>query len=120
MRTTAAVTAVVAGLALGALTVPAAAGEPQDHADHGHLLLLGVEVLPGSFPPVPSDIRSCVDLAAGQAVPRSEVLHVDFDGGRFTARTGNVIVPVWPYATQDGLTIPWHDCAEFTALFGLD
>jgi hypothetical protein len=98
----------------------AAAAEPGDRADHGHILLLDVEVDPNSFPPRPTSVRACIDLAGGRAAPRSDHLHVDFDGGTFTANTGHVIVPVWPYEPLPGQPVPWRDCAEFLAMVGLD
>jgi hypothetical protein len=117
--------AIAAAAGLAALTSLAAAGgsaaaaEPGETADHGHILLLDVEVEPNSFPPRPTSVRACLDLAAGQPVPRSDHLHVDFDGGSFTERTGHVIVPVWPYEPLPGQPVPWRDCAEFLAMLGL-
>jgi hypothetical protein len=117
--------AIAAAAGLAALTSLAAAGgsaaaaEPGETADHGHILLLDVEVEPNSFPPRPTSVRACIDLAGGRAAPRSDHLHVDYDGGTFTANTGHVIVPVWPYTTPDGQIVPFHDCAEFLAMVGL-
>lgn len=112
-------TGVATLVTVAALAAPAAAAQPDDHADHGHILVLGVETIPGTNPPFPTAIRGCVDLAAGQAVPRSDQLHVDYDGGSFTERSGNIIIPTYPCKAPNGMTVPWRDCADFVAFFGL-
>ena len=114
----------VATMAAAALTLttaaPAIAGPP-DRADHGHILVIGIETQPGIFPPLPITARACIDLAGSQAVPNvahEAHLHTGFDGGEFRARTGNIVIPTWPYEAQ-GQTVPWHNCDDFMAMFGL-
>ncbi len=112
---------VLALVAAMSLMATAATAAPAERHEHGHILLLDVETDPDSFPPRPISIRACIDLAAGQPVPTQahhDVFHVDFDGGDFSARTGHVVVPTYPYSVG-GQTVPWHDCEDFTAMFGL-
>ena len=114
-------TASAAALAV-ALSASGAGAAPGDRSDHGHLLLLDVEVAPGSFPPIPTSVRACIELAAGQPVPQTahhDQLHVDFDGGDFTARTGHVVVPTFPYAAPGRPAVPWSSCEDFMTFFGL-
>jgi hypothetical protein len=112
----------LAALGLG-LGIPPATAGPPEQIDHGHILLLHVQTVPGTNPPVPSSVAGCVDLAAGQAVGpagRDDPRHVDFDGGWFTARTTHVVVPTYPYVDPNGQTVPWQDCDEFLTFVGLD
>jgi hypothetical protein len=121
-RLTRATLATLLGSGLAVLPAVASAS-PAGDAGHGHILVLGVEVLPGSFPPVAVAARGCVDLAAGQSLPTSshhDHLHVGPDGGEFTARTGNIVIPTAPYAPPGGDPVPWGSCADFLAFFGLD
>lgn len=122
--------AALATVGLGLGTSTAAAGPPQP-ADHGHILLLDVQTVPGSNPPVPTSVRKCVDLAAGQpvgTVGRDDPRHIDFDGGWFTARSTHVVVPTYPYAppilpdgspNDAGEQVPWHNCDDFLSMFGI-
>ena len=115
--------ALVAGGLVGALIAPGAASGAPERSDHGHMLVLGVEVAPGSFPPVPVSVRGCVDLAAGARIPavaNHDQRHEGFDGGEFTARTGNIVIPTYPFQAPDGHVVPWRDCDDFLAFFGLD
>ena len=110
----------LAALGLG---IPPAAAGPPEQVDHGHILLLHVQTVPGTTPPVPSSVSGCVDLAAGQPVRpagRDDHRHVDYDGGGFTARTTHVVVPTYPYVAPNGETVPWRDCDDFLTFFGLD
>lgn len=115
IRTTAA-----AAVALTLAAAPVAA-DPPDRADHGHILVLDIESLPGSFPPVPIAARGCIDLANNRAVPQAaheDHLHSDFDGGEFRERTGHIVIPTYPYEVL-GQTVPWRDCDDFMTMFGL-
>ncbi len=117
----------IAALAAGSLAVPVlaaspAVAKPAEYADHGHILVLDVEVAPGIFPPVPTSVGGCVDLANGRALPRNaheDHRHEAFTGGQFTARTGHIVIPTAPYADGPGSVVPWSDCADFLDYFGL-
>ena len=107
-------------LALTLAGAPVAA-EPSARSDHGHILVLDIESLPGSFPPLPVSARTCIDLAGNRAVPETahhDHLHAGFDGGDFRERTGHIVIPTWPFQVL-GQTVPWHDCDDFMTMFGL-
>lgn len=107
-----------------ALGVAALSGTAQaELPEHGHVMLIGVEVEPNSFPPVPVSVRNCVDLAAGQALPL-HVQHAHMHFGTvnevFEAHTKNVVVPVAPFPNPFGPgEVPWTDCASLLEFFGL-
>lgn len=106
-------------MAWGSVAVAA----PAEHADHGHILVLAVDVVPGTFPPVPMSAGGCIDLANGRPVPETahhDQLHAGLDGGDFTARTGHIVIPTFPYVTPTGETVPWKNCDEFLAFFGIE
>lgn len=117
----------IAALAAGSLVAlglaaPPAVAEPPEYADHGHILVLDVVVAPGTFPPVPTSVGGCVDLANGRVLPRNaheDQRHEGFTGGEFTARTGHIVIPTAPYADGPGSVVPWSDCADFLEHFGL-
>lgn len=107
-----------------ALGVAAFGGTAQGELpEHGHVMLVGVEVIPGSFPPVPSSVRNCVDLAANQALPlhvHHSHLHFGNVNEVFAAHTSNVVVPVAPFPDPFGPgEVPWSDCASLLDFFGL-
>lgn len=113
---------VITGALTGSLIAPIGVSGSAERSDHGHILVLGVVVEPGTFPPVPTAARGCIDLAAGQPVPavaHHDRRHEGLDGGIFTSRTGNIVIPTYPYETPGGF-VPWHDCDGFLAFFGLD
>lgn len=91
--------------------------------EHGHVMLVGVKVEPGSFPPRPSSVRNCVDLAANQALPlhvHHSHLHFGNVNEVFAAHTSNVVVPVAPFPDPFGPgEMPWSDCASLLDFFGL-
>jgi hypothetical protein len=111
-------------LAAVALGVAAFGGTAQaELPEHGHVMLVGVEVIPGSFPPAPSSVRNCVDLAANQALPL-HVQHAHMHFGTvnevFEAHTNNVVIPVAPFPDPFGPgEVPWTDCASLLDFFGL-
>ena len=111
-------------LAAVALLVAALGGTAQaDLPEHGHVMLVGVEVIPGSFPPVPSSVRNCVDLAANQPLPlhvQHAHMHVGTVNEVFAAHTKNVVIPVAPFPDPFGPgEVPWSDCASLLDFFGL-
>lgn len=70
---------------------------------HGHILLLGLDG---------DDVRHCVDLAAGRALPLNahhDRVHVG-RAGRALARAGHAVAPTAPLT-------PWDDCAGLFAYF---
>lgn len=70
---------------------------------------------------MPISARRCIDLADNQPVPRvahHDQRHTGPDGGVFTARTGHIVIPTWPYEAF-GEAVPWHDCDDFMTMFGL-
>lgn len=114
-------------LAAVALGAAAFGGTAQaELPEHGHVMLVGVEVIPGSFPPVPSSVRNCVDLAAGQALPlhvQHSHMHFGTVNQVFEAHTNNVVIPVAPFPNPFGEhpdePVPWTDCASLLEFFGL-
>jgi hypothetical protein len=114
------ITTAAAAVALAFAAAPASA-DPPARSDHGHILVLGIESQPGTFPPLPIAARNCVDLGNNQALPESshhDHRHEDFDGGDFRERTGHIVIPTWPYEVM-GQTVPWRNCDDFMAMFGL-
>jgi hypothetical protein len=117
IQTAAVVTAVATAMTVAAAPV---AADPPVFADHGHILVLDVETLSGSFPPVPVSARGCIDLADNRAVPETahhDARHANLSGGDFTGRTGHVVIPTWPYSVSGQ---PVRECDDFMAMFGLD
>ena len=115
-------------LVLGGATITAAAAataqnDQPERASHAHILVLGVEVVPGSFPPVPASVKACIDLAANEPVPARAHhvhLHLGFAGEQLFEHSGNIAIPTAPYVDPAFGPVPWDDCAEFLAMFGLD
>jgi len=116
--------ALLAAAAIAAVAVTGTAQAQDAPPTHGHVMLVGVEVVPGSFPPVPSSVRNCVDLAANQALPlhvHHAHLHVGTVNEAFAANTRNVVIPVAPFPDPFGPgEVPWSDCASLLAFFGLE
>ena len=99
----------------------AIAGEHEDHhefPEHPHLLVLDPVVdFSGEFPVVTS-VRKCVDLAANNKLPlRSQHHNVHFGtaGEQLFDKAGHGVVPAAPFPD-----VPWSNCEEFLAFYGLD
>jgi hypothetical protein len=134
MRTTARTTSArtrpirmsLAALGVAALgTAAVVPAQAEEVPEHGHVLLVGVEVLPGSFPPVATSVVKCVDLAHGQKLPNHahhEHLMNGSAGDALSAHTGNQVVPVAPFPDpfNPGEVMPWSDCAGLLAFFGIE
>lgn len=118
--------AVLLASVLGAATLAATSAAAEDQparASHAHILVLDVEVVPGSFPPQPASVRACIDLAANKPIPITAHhvhLHLGFAGAQLFERSGNIVIPTAPYSDPQFGPVPWDDCAGFLALFGLD
>ena len=114
---------VLGGATITAAPAAAAQDDQSERASHAHILVLGVEVVPGSFPPVPASVKACIDLAANETVPvraHHAHLHLGFAGAQLLEHSGNIVIPTAPYVDPAFGAVPWDDCAEFLAMFGLD
>ena len=114
---------VLGGATVAAPATAAAEDDQPERAGHAHILVLGVEVVPGSFPPVPASVKACIDLAANEPVPalaHHVHLHRGFAGEQLFEHSGNIVIPAAPYVDPAFGAVPWDDCAGFLAMFGLE
>jgi hypothetical protein len=86
-----------------------------DHGpvEHGHLLVLGLQVDSGGN----YSIHKCVELANGRALKNNahhDNLHTG-RAGQAMARAGHAVIPTAPLPS-----VPWSNCAELKAAFGID
>ena len=89
-------------LALGLMSGAAVAEEDppwdEDFA-HGHVLLIGVEVLDEGEDYVVITFRRCVDLAGGKALPKANhhnTVHTGRAGEALFDKAGHAVVPTAP------------------------
>jgi len=111
MKRFAALTGVLALLMAGAMTW--AMGEDHGPVEHGHVLVLGLQFDDEGNP----SIRKCVDLANGRALKNNahhDHLHTG-RAGEAVAGAGHAVIPTSPLPG-----VPWSNCAELKAAFGLD
>jgi hypothetical protein len=109
MRRFAALTGVLALLMAGGLAMADESGP----VEHGHVLVLGLQFDGDGNP----SIRKCVDLANGRAL-RNNAHHGHLHMGRAgvaLAGAGHAVIPTMPLPG-----IPWSNCAELKAFFGLE
>ena len=114
---------VLGGAPVTAAATAAAVDDQPERASHAHILVLGIEVVPGSFPPVPASVKACIDLAANEPVPalaHHVHLHRGFAGEQLFEHSGNIVIPTAPYVDPAFGPVPWDDCAGFLAMFGLE
>lgn len=100
--------------ALTLLLVGTLASADEQLPDHPHALVIGVEIDADSG--VPTGVKNCVELAAGQALPNS-VHHAHVHMGRAgeaLSKAGHFVVPLAPYPG-----IPWDSCDSLLASVGL-
>ncbi|TVR88395.1 MAG: hypothetical protein EA416_13565 [Trueperaceae bacterium] len=111
MKRFAALTGVLALLMVGGMVW--AMGEDHGPVEHGHVLVLGLQYDDEGNP----SIRKCVDLANGRAL-RNNAHHDHLHTGRAgeaVAGAGHAVIPTAPLPR-----VPWSNCAELKAEFGLD
>lgn len=120
MKRIAALTAATALALAGAAVTGTSASADEHIPDHGHALLLGVDLDLSGPAPVVLGVRKCVDLAGNRAVPlhaHHDNLHFNQGGtaaAKLFTRAGHVVAPVAPFPGP-----PWTDCASLLATFGL-
>ena len=106
MRTT---TAVLAAAAALALAVPGAAQADGGHdgpvPEHGHMLVLGLQ-----FGEDGVSYRKCIDVAAGKALP----VHVHHDG-LHAGRAGDALREAGHFPVPTAPLTPWKNCADLAA-----
>jgi hypothetical protein len=102
-------------LALVAVASPATAQEEPVFDLHPHLLIQRPEFVDGVL-----QYRSCVELAAGHAVPlhaHHEHLHFGSSGVSFGGASGHAVIPAAPFPSPFGPPVEWSNCEEFAAFF---
>ena len=111
MKRIAALTGVLALLMAGGLA--SSSEDAHGPVEHGHVLVLGLQFDGDGNP----SIRKCVDLANGRAL-RNNAHHDHLHTGRAGEAVGGAGHAVIPTAPLPG--VPWSNCAELKAAFGLE
>ncbi|HET8569630.1 MAG TPA: hypothetical protein VFM93_11675 [Candidatus Limnocylindria bacterium] len=105
---------VILALTIGSLAATAGA---QEFDPHPHMLVVGVEFNEAG---APIGYQTCVDLAAGQALPvntQHEHLHFGTAGQYLAAKADSYVVPGAPFPAPFGTPLPWSNCEELIAFF---
>ena len=111
MKRFAALTGVLALFMVGAMAL--AMGDDHGPVEHGHVLVLGLQFDGDGNP----SIRTCVDLANGRAL-RNNAHHDHLHTGRAgeaVAGAGHQVIPTAPLPG-----VPWSNCTELKAFFGIE